>query len=177
MAPHSSSAAGSRPSRAASSEEDPWTSRAFVHLPGAGRPIDLGGFGMVVKATTEETDGAFSLLEASEPAGFGPPLHIHEDCAEAFYILAGKYHVFVEDETFHGPEGSFIFVPAGLRHGFRVGDVASRKLNLYTPGAMVGYFDDLSAAIAADAATPEAVDAIGRRHAMRVVGPIPDGYV
>jgi hypothetical protein len=31
-------------------------------------------------------------------------------------------------------------------HGFRVGRVASRKLNLYTPAAMVGYFDEIAQA-------------------------------
>lgn len=151
--------------------------RAFVHQPGSGREIDLGGFGMTVKATEEDTAGAFSLLEATEPAGFGPPLHIHENCAEAFYVLAGEYHVFVEDDTFTCPVGSFIYVPAGLRHGFRVGDRPSRKLNLYAPGAMIGYFDELSAAIATDEAVDgDVVDAIGRRHGMVVVGPVPDGY-
>lgn len=62
----------------------------FVLRPGEGRPIDLGGFHMSVKATSAETDGAFSLLEADEPAGFGPPLHIHHDAAEAFYVLEGE---------------------------------------------------------------------------------------
>jgi len=44
---------------------------AFVLQPGEGREIDLGGFRMSVKATRDETGGAFSLLEADEPAGFG----------------------------------------------------------------------------------------------------------
>jgi hypothetical protein len=30
-------------------------------------PIDLGGFRMSVKATEDDTGGAFSLLEAEEP--------------------------------------------------------------------------------------------------------------
>jgi hypothetical protein len=47
--------------------------QAFTLGPGGGRSIDLGGFSMLVKATGEDTDEAFSLLEA-EPAGFGPPL-------------------------------------------------------------------------------------------------------
>src|SRR5258708_6643937 len=117
---------------------------AIVLRPGEGRPIDLGGFQMSVKATGNETGGAFSLLEADEPAGFGPPLHIHHDAAEAFYVLAGEYIIFLGEREISCPAGSFIFIPAGTRHGFRVGKMPSRKLNLYTPAAMVGYFDDLS---------------------------------
>jgi mannose-6-phosphate isomerase-like protein (cupin superfamily) len=150
---------------------------AFVLGPGEGRSIDLGNFAMSVKATTDATKGAFTLLEATEPAGFGPPMHIHHDAAEAFYVLAGEYVIFLEDREFTCPAGSFIYIPVGLRHGFRVGGVPSRKLNLYSPAAMVGYFDELSAAIAADEADPARLDAIGRRNGVEVVGPVPEGYL
>lgn len=122
---------------------------SFVLRPGEGRTIDLGGFAMSVKATGEETGGAFSLLEADEPAGFGPPLHIHHDAAEAFYVLAGEYIIFLDGREVSCPAGSFIFIASGTPHGFRVGTMASRKLNLYTPAAMVGYFDELSDATSA----------------------------
>ena len=150
---------------------------AIVLRPGEGRAVDLGNFAMSVKATADETGGAFSLLEATEPAGFGPPMHIHHDAAEAFYVLAGEYIIFLDDREVLCPAGSFIFIPAGLRHGFRVGGVPSRKLNLYTPAAMVGYFDELSAVIAADDADPTRLDQIARRHGMEVVGPVPEGYL
>jgi hypothetical protein len=42
---------------------------AFVLAPGEGRSIDLGLFAMTVKATSDETDGIFSLLEADERRG------------------------------------------------------------------------------------------------------------
>lgn len=70
-------------------------SSGFILQPGEGRSIDLGGFQMTVKATSEETGGAFSLLEANEPPDFGPPLHIHHDAAEAFYVLGGEYIIFL----------------------------------------------------------------------------------
>ncbi len=151
--------------------------RAFVLGPGEGRSIDLGNFAMSVKAIAGETGGAFSLLEAAEPAGFGPPMHIHRDAAEAFYVLDGEYLIYLGDRELVCPAGSFIYIPAGLRHGFRVGDVPSRKLNLYSPAAMVGYFDELGAAITAGEADPARLDAIALRHGMEVVGPVPEGYL
>jgi len=150
---------------------------AFVLRPGEGRPIDLGGFRMTVKATNEDTSGAFTLLEADEPADFGPPLHVHRDAAEAFYVLEGEYILFIEGREYPCPAGSFIFVPAGIEHGFRVGSGASRKLNLYAPGAMVGYFDDVSAAISGGRLEPEALSEIALRYGMEVRGPVPEGYV
>ena len=41
---------------------------------------------------------------------------------------------------------------------------------------MVGYFDELSAAIA-NGAPESALAAIAERHGMEVIGPVPEGYV
>ena len=150
---------------------------AFVLRPGEGRSIDLGGFRMSVKATHDDTNGAFSLLETQEPPGFGPPLHIHRDAAEAFYVLEGEYIIFLEGRESSCLAGSFIFIPAGIAHGFRVGGVASRKLNLYTPAAMVGYFDELAAATTAGDGDPDVLSEIALRYSMEVIGPVPEGYL
>ncbi len=152
-------------------------SEAFVLAPGEGRSIDLGTFGMTVKASWDETDGVFSLLEAEEPPGFGPPVHIHHDAAEAFYVLEGEYVMFLDDREVSCPSGSFIFIPAGVRHGFRVGAAPSRKLNFYVPAVMVGYFDELSAAIQQDEVDESLLADIARRHSMEIVGPVPESYV
>ena len=150
---------------------------AFVLRPGEGRPIDLGGFRMSVKATREDTGGSFTLLEADEPANFGPPLHVHRDAAEAFYVLEGQYILFIEGREYPCAAGSFIFIPAGTEHGFRVGKGASRKLNLYAPAAMVGYFDDVSAALKRGQVDPDELSEIALKFAMEVRGPVPEGYV
>ena len=149
---------------------------AYVLLPGEGREIDLGAFRMSVKA--EGTTGApFSLLEASEPAGFGPPLHIHHDAAEAFYVLEGEYIIFLDSREVRCPAGSFVFIPAGVPHGFRVGDVASRKLNLYVPRAMVGYFDELSGVSKGGDVDPAVLNQIAYQYAMEVLESDPQNYV
>jgi mannose-6-phosphate isomerase-like protein (cupin superfamily) len=131
---------------------------------------------MSVKADGGQTGGAFSLLEAEEPPGFGPPLHIHRDAAEAFYVLGGEYTIFLEEREVSCPAGSFVFIPAGIVHGFRVGNVASRKLNLYTPAAMVGYFDELSVAVNSDLTDDARVSAIANANCIEVVGPAAPGY-
>jgi mannose-6-phosphate isomerase-like protein (cupin superfamily) len=151
--------------------------RAFVLRPGEGRSIDLGGFNMSVKATHEDTSGAFTLLEADEPANFGPPVHVHRDAAEAFYVLEGEYVLFIEGREYRCAARSFIFIPAGIEHGFRVGSAASRKLNLYAPAAMVGYFDDLSDAIKSGQVEPDVLSKIALTHGMEIRGPVPEGYL
>ena len=151
--------------------------KGYVLTPGGGRSIDLGGFQMTVKASEADTAGSFTLLEAEEPPNFGPPLHIHENAAEAFYVLEGEYIIFIEEEEFSCPAGSFIYIPNGVVHGFRVGKTSSRKLNLYTPAAMLGYFDELSAALKRGEMDDEALSRIALRYGMHVVGPVPEGYL
>ena len=149
----------------------------IVLQPNEGRSIDLGNFKMTVKASQDLTQEVFTLLEAMEPPDFGPPMHIHHNADEAFYVLEGEYIIFIEDREYRCPAGSFIFIPTGTVHGFRVGAVASKKLNLYAPGVMVGYFDDLSAAIADGDADEQRLAAIATRHGVEVTGPVPEGYL
>lgn len=151
--------------------------RAYVVAPREGRTIDLGDFGMTVKADAASTGGVVSVLEAEEPPGFGPPIHVHEDAAEAFYVLEGEYVMTLDGEDVTCPAGTFVFIPAGVPHGFRVGDVPSRKLNLYFPAAMVGYFDDLAAALRRTDVDDEELAEIARAHAMTVTGPPSERYV
>lgn len=148
---------------------------AFVLLPGEGRSVDLGNFLMTVRADVR-TGSGFTLLEATEPPNFGPPMHIHRNAAEAFYVLEGEYVIFVDETEFRCPAGSFVYVPAGTLHGFRVGPVESRKLNLYVPEAMVGYFDELAAAIRSGEIDEPRLGAIAQRYGMEVLGPVPEGY-
>lgn len=151
--------------------------RSYRLLPGEGRYIDLGEFGVTIKASERETGGVVSVLENAEPPGFGPPIHIHHDCAEAFYVLEGEYVMYLEEEEHVCPAGSFIFIPQGVRHGFRVGDVPSRKLNFYFPASMVGYFDDLAAALQRDSVSESELAGIAEAHQMEIVGPSSERYV
>ena len=56
---------------------------------------------MTVKASGEQTGGAFGLVESHIRAGSSPPLHVHHREDESFWVLAGNirfrahdWHVF-----------------------------------------------------------------------------------
>ena len=92
-------------------------------------------------------------------------------------MLAGEYIMYLEDSEFVCPSGSFIFIPQGARHGFRVGNVPSRKLNFYFPASMIGYFDDLAAALRRDDVHDDDLAEIAATHKMEIVGPASERYV
>lgn len=90
-----------------------------VVLPGEARTIDAGGIRRLVLAETSDTGSAFSLIETREAGtGIGPPLHVHRDAAESFYVIEGEYRVQLDGRDFVCPGGSFIYIPAGMIHTF-----------------------------------------------------------
>ena len=152
-------------------------SGGVVLLPGEAARVDVGSFDVVVHATGEQTAGAFSLVETAEPeTRVGPPLHVHRTAAESFYVLEGEYVMHLDGREFRCPAGSFVHVPAGMTHTFWTSAAPSRKLNLYTPSAMDGYFEEFGAALR-DGIGPDGLHEIAERHAMEIVGPIPDSYL
>src|SRR5262245_24729877 len=150
---------------------------AIVLRPGEARRIELGSFSVSVLADARATGGEFSLIETAEAEiGAGPPLHVHADCAESFVVLAGRYRMHIDGRDFDCPVGSFVHVPRGLPHTFQSAELGSRKLNLYMPAGMVGYFDELATGIEAGV-DPAGLDEIASRYAMEVIGPVPPGYL
>jgi quercetin dioxygenase-like cupin family protein len=96
------------------------------------------------KATAASTGGELFLVEALLPAGFSPPLHVHHDEHEAFYVLEGTLEIVCGDERYEAAPGSFAFLPSGIAHSFRVSDDAeARVLALAVPGGIEEFFREV----------------------------------
>src|SRR5262245_43649329 len=63
------------------------TAVPIVHPPGSGRVVGVLGGRSTFKVLSEQTGGAYALLEQEVPPGHGPPLHVHRHETEIFYIL------------------------------------------------------------------------------------------
>ena len=93
-------------------------------LPGGGDTLRLGpGEYLTDKATSEDTDGHYTLFEVSSAEESGVPLHEHA-WDEAFYVLEGEYEISYVDENdevqrVHATPGAFVHVPAGAIHAYR----------------------------------------------------------
>ena len=94
-----------------------------------GRAVWFLGTLVVVKATGEQTGGAFGLIDNLMPAGFASPYHAHRNEDESFYVLEGEMTFYVGDERVEAGPGSFVYGPRGVPHGFEVeGDAPARIL-------------------------------------------------
>jgi quercetin dioxygenase-like cupin family protein len=98
---------------------------------------------MTVKATGEDTGGAYSLFETETPPSGGFPLHAHRYNDETFYVLEGGYRFFVDDRQIELAPGAYVFVPRGTMHGYvNTGPETGRMLVLVTPGGIHEKFLD-----------------------------------
>lgn len=61
-------------------------------------------------------------------------MHSHPDRDENFYVIDGEGSLVIEDEGIPVEQGSFILVPAGVRHMARA-DRDSRFVVMFTKGA------------------------------------------
>ena len=88
------------------------------------RPTDTGtillgpGDIYTLLATTAETGGDYIALEALEPPDGGPPLHIHHNQVETFYILEGEMEMTLGDQVYEAKAGDYVHVSKGTPHRF-----------------------------------------------------------
>ncbi len=101
----------------------------------------------VVKASAEDTRGAYTLREREVPAG-QPPVrpHIHHAMEEAFYVLDGALTFQLGRRTVTAGAGSFVLVPRGVLHTFaNPGATPARALFVFSPPGFERYFEQLAA--------------------------------
>jgi quercetin dioxygenase-like cupin family protein len=86
----------------------------------------------VVLATGEQTGGEYSLMWQLCPKGSGPGPHYH-DQDEQFFIEDGEITYLANGEELRARSGSFVLIPRGTIHSFRVDSETATFLNSYTP--------------------------------------------
>lgn len=107
----------------------------YVLLPGEGQAMwGADGALTLYKATGELTGERFALIEDRAPRGDGTPLHVHAADDESFYVLEGEVEIVAGDgPPVVAPAGSFIHIPGGVAHAFRVVSETARYLLFTTP--------------------------------------------
>ena len=97
-----------------------------------GQPYWMVDILWVVLAERATTNGQFTLLWQLCPKGSGPGLHYH-DQDEGFYVIDGEITYVANGEQLVARQGSFVWIPRGTAHGFRVESETATLLNFYTP--------------------------------------------
>ncbi|MDN7242713.1 quercetin 2,3-dioxygenase [Planococcus sp. N028] len=119
-------------------------SQCYTLSVGEGKAYWFMGTFFEVKATAKETNGVFSLIEELNPPGEGPPLHVHHNEDETFYVLAGNVTFQIGEKTFYAAAGSYVFAPRDTPHTYRVeGEAPARFLTMMAPPGIEQLFIEL----------------------------------
>jgi quercetin dioxygenase-like cupin family protein len=107
---------------------------------------------MIIRATGDDTAGAYSLFEVTAPPGLEAPLHVHHYEDEGFLVLEGEVTFTVGDREVVASAGEFLLGPREVPHKFRIGPDGARMLWVLTPSG----FEDLvaEASVPAESLTP-----------------------
>ncbi|TAL69455.1 MAG: cupin domain-containing protein [Bacteroidetes bacterium] len=124
-----------------------------------------------LKISSNDTNGQLSVFEQTGLTyKGGPPLHIHPNQDEFFYVIEGEYIYQVGEDKYNLKAGDTIFLPRGIPHAFVQLKEKGKLLVGYQPsGKMEDFFRKT-----ADWTSPPSQEEIIRvfaDHDMKVVGP------
>lgn len=120
-----------------------------------------------IHASSADT-GEFALIESLAPAGSQPPLHVHRNEGEGFYVLEGELTLWVGEDTRTLRPGEFLFAPRQVPHTIGVGDGGARWLLIAGPR-----FEAFVRAVGALTADPDPIEMtrLAARHGIDLLGP------
>lgn len=124
-----------------------------------------------IKISRKDTDNEVAVFEQTglTPNG-GPPLHIHPEQDEWFYVIEGDYLFVVGKDKYQIKAGDTIFLPRKVPHAFVQLSEKGKMIVSYVPaGKMEAFF----AVTDKWTSTPskEEIVQVFAEHGMQVVGP------
>ena len=129
----------------------------------------LGFSDLAFKVGAEETGGNLFVIEHRNLVPGGPPLHMHLNQEEWFYVMEGRVSLIVGDQRITLGPGESILAPRRIPHTFSSIVPSSHMLIGFSPaGKMEQYFRDANGN-GALAASPEFMN----RYDMQWIGPSP----
>jgi len=133
---------------------------------------DVFGEKIICKIKAEETEGRFTVVEETSPAGGIVPPHLHNETDEAVYVVEGRYEFTCGGEVFIASAGDTLFIPRRTPHGFRnIGDGEARLLAVITPAGFEQFFAEIDRLPKNEPPDMEKVAGIGKRLDLELVMP------
>ncbi len=123
-----------------------------------------------IKISGSDTGNELAVFEQTglTPNG-GPPLHIHPNQDEWFYVIDGEYIFQVGEERFQMKTGDTIFLPRNVPHAFLQLTEKGKMIVSYLPaGKMEAFFKVTDTWTAPP--TKEEISRVFAEHDMLVVG-------
>src|SRR5262245_25816476 len=123
------------------------------------------------RITGADIDGRFDFIEATITHLQGPPLHLHHEQDDTFFVIEGILTVQVDDELFDLHAGDLVCAPKGVPHTFaNVEKELVRVINIMTPGGFDRVMEDY-ASLPVGRPDPQVLEELAHKHKLAFVGP------
>jgi quercetin dioxygenase-like cupin family protein len=130
-----------------------------------GKTLNVLGDPVMIKLRGDETGGAFSQIIAGAEPNCGPPLHVHHNEDETFYVLEGELEIRIGDQLHVGTPGTLVFGPRNIPHTFRnVGQAPAKMLVTLVPAGFERFFEEVHELGTAGPPPVDQVVALGRTY-------------
>ena len=126
----------------------------------------------MVKLSSEDTNGAFTLVEDTVAPNFRAPLHVHYKTDETFTIIEGGAEFQVGEEKQVATAGMTVHVPMGTQHAVQATSEGMRMVTQFTPGGLEGMTRELSEFFASGQSDPEKFAEITARYDTEFLEPM-----
>ena len=118
----------------------PGANGGYARGPGEGEALWFNGGLGILRATGDQTQGRYAVMELLAPKGFASPLHIHRREDELFLVLSGEVRVQHGEAVIEAVAGSVVYGPRDVAHAFHVDSVEARLLLFFGPAGVEGFF-------------------------------------
>jgi quercetin dioxygenase-like cupin family protein len=138
---------------------------SMARLPQEEQSAWLGGLGVTIKISSQQTSGVYSLVECTlEPGRLVPP-HVHTREDDCTYVLEGEIGLRIGDQIVEATAGCTVVMPRGIPHTFwNAGPQQARTVGPIVPGGFETYFLDLAELFRTGAL--EQVETLGARYGL-----------
>ena len=121
------------------------TSSPTLLQAGEGKKLSIfGGIEFLVKVSSQDSAGAFTLLDSINPAETYLPPHVRADDF-TFFVLEGEFEFQIDHQILRAGPGATGYIPRGTPFAFKVvSAVPGRALILTTPGGFDRCVEELS---------------------------------
>jgi mannose-6-phosphate isomerase-like protein (cupin superfamily) len=99
--------------------------------------MDIAGWRFECKLSGRDTSGDYCVYDTVRSVRGGPPLHIHRDQDEWFYVRSGEFLFRVGDEGFQLKAGDALLGPRGVPHAFAALTARSALIVTFQPAGAI----------------------------------------
>lgn len=133
-----------------------------------------------IKVASDQTEGRLCQLLARDRRGGAPPLHIHHNEDETFFVIAGEMRFVVGDQRIDATAGDFVFAPRKIPHAYLVTSEHAEYLASFSPAGAEHFFAQIAPGVVSGGPTPAPVQPdpatfarIAADYGIEILGPPP----